>query len=282
MRLAMFTIGEFARLGGVSARMLRHYDAKGLLEPAAVDEDSGYRRYGAAQLATLNRIVALRDLGFGLQEIEQMLEEVGAEELRGMLVLRRAQIEREVAEDRDRLARIEARLRAIEGEDALADDVTIAALPEQWVATVSKPAAGLGPDNLLVPLREAGGELDAALRAANVESTGPGFAYYTGDPDDGDLVAHMAAPVDPSVRELPEPARLVSLPAVAEAAVVVRRGRVDEVFPAVYGELARWLDAHGHEPATAGRDAELEFDDETGIGVFRIQWPLHPRGRPVT
>lgn len=63
--------------------------------------------------------------------------------------------------------------------------------------------------------------------------------------------------------------------------MVVRRGRLDEVFPAVYVELARWLDAHGYEHASPGRDAELEFDDQTGIGVFRIQLPLKPRARAI-
>jgi DNA-binding transcriptional MerR regulator len=45
----MFSIGEFARLGGVSARTLRHYDEIGLLRPAAVDTGTGNRGYSAAQ-----------------------------------------------------------------------------------------------------------------------------------------------------------------------------------------------------------------------------------------
>jgi predicted transcriptional regulator YdeE len=63
----MFTIGDFARLGRVSVRMLRHYDAVGLLEPAAVDRFTGYRYYRADHLRRLNRIVALKELGFTLQ-----------------------------------------------------------------------------------------------------------------------------------------------------------------------------------------------------------------------
>jgi DNA-binding transcriptional MerR regulator len=47
----MFTIGEFARHGRVSVRMLRHYDSTGLLRPARVDPASGYRFYAAGQLA---------------------------------------------------------------------------------------------------------------------------------------------------------------------------------------------------------------------------------------
>ena len=58
----MLSIGDFARLGLVSVRMLRHYDGIGLLEPARVDPVTGYRWYDAAQLPRLNRILALKDL----------------------------------------------------------------------------------------------------------------------------------------------------------------------------------------------------------------------------
>lgn len=56
----MFNIGEFARLGRVSVRMLRHYDALGLLRPARVDPVTGYRYYEARQLSRLNRLLAHR------------------------------------------------------------------------------------------------------------------------------------------------------------------------------------------------------------------------------
>ena len=52
----MFTIGEFATIGRVSVRMLRHDDALGLLVPARVDAHNGYRHYAADQLRTLNRL----------------------------------------------------------------------------------------------------------------------------------------------------------------------------------------------------------------------------------
>lgn len=92
----MLTIGDFARHGRVSVRMLRHYDAIGLLRPARVDPASGYRLYAAAQLTTLNRVIALKDLGFTLQQVGTILtEQVSAGELRGMLRLRRAELEPE-------------------------------------------------------------------------------------------------------------------------------------------------------------------------------------------
>jgi DNA-binding transcriptional MerR regulator len=82
----MFTIGDFAKYGRVSVRMLRHSDAIGLLPPARVDAASGYRYYDAAQLARLNRVVALKDLGLRLDAIRSILDEqVSVEQLRGML-----------------------------------------------------------------------------------------------------------------------------------------------------------------------------------------------------
>src|SRR4051812_26173231 len=140
----MFSIGDFAGLGRVSVRMLRHYDAIGLLRPAHVDEHSGYRHYTAAQLMVLNRIVALKDLGFSLAEVQTLIDaKVDVGELRGMLRLRRAQLAAQVAADTDRLARIDARLRMIEIEGHMdTGEVVLKSVPAIRVAELSAPCAG--------------------------------------------------------------------------------------------------------------------------------------------
>jgi DNA-binding transcriptional MerR regulator len=71
----MLNIGEFARLGQVSPRMLRHYDQLGLLVPERVDPDTGYRSYGVQQLGRLHQLLALRDLGFTLVQIGDLLHD---------------------------------------------------------------------------------------------------------------------------------------------------------------------------------------------------------------
>src|SRR3712207_4435815 len=113
----MLSIGHFARQGRVSVRMLRHYDAIGLLRPAHVDPTTGYRSYDARQLSRLNRIVALKGLGFTLQQVRSVLDdEVGVEELRGMLRLRQAELQSQIAADTARLTQVEARLQILERE----------------------------------------------------------------------------------------------------------------------------------------------------------------------
>jgi DNA-binding transcriptional MerR regulator len=66
-------IGVVAKRSGVSVRMLRHYDEIGLLRPARRSA-SGYRLYAPDDLARLQAIVALRQLGFGLPEVGELLD----------------------------------------------------------------------------------------------------------------------------------------------------------------------------------------------------------------
>ena len=76
---ARLTIGEFSKMTYLSVKALRHYHDVGLLEPADIDPASGYRRYTADQLRRLNRIIALKDLGFTLEQVRAILDEnVGA------------------------------------------------------------------------------------------------------------------------------------------------------------------------------------------------------------
>jgi len=137
----MFSIGEFARLGGVSVRTLRHYDEIGLLPPATVDPETGYRGYTADQLGALNRIIALKELGLSLTQVSRLLAGITVGELRGMLALRRAQLEQELDARMNQLLGIEARLRYMEKEGAMpADDITVKKIP-----ALGEPQAELPP-----------------------------------------------------------------------------------------------------------------------------------------
>ncbi len=113
----MFKIGDFSKLGQISVRMLRHYDQLGLLKPDHVDKFTGYRYYTAGQLAHLNRVLFFKDLGFSLQQIKDLLSNnLPNDQLRGMLMMKQVELEREVQDSHARLARIQARLRQIEQE----------------------------------------------------------------------------------------------------------------------------------------------------------------------
>ncbi|NTV37988.1 MAG: MerR family transcriptional regulator, partial [Anaerolineales bacterium] len=69
----MIRIGDFSKLSRVSVKTLRYYDEVGLLKPVEVDRFTGYRLYEYSQLSVLNRILALKELGFSLEEIGRLL-----------------------------------------------------------------------------------------------------------------------------------------------------------------------------------------------------------------
>src|SRR5215212_161143 len=114
----MFRIGEFSQIARVTIDTLRHYDALGLLKPEKVDGFTGYRYYSARQLSSLNRILALKEIGFSLQEIARIFQEdLTPKRLRGMLKaqLIRAQSEAEAVQLRQE--RILTRLYYLDLED---------------------------------------------------------------------------------------------------------------------------------------------------------------------
>src|SRR5688500_17470903 len=100
----MSPIGSCARLGGISAKQLRAYDALGLCRPVWVDPSSAYRYYSPAQLPELRRILALRQLGMPIEEILRL---IGGGDLRGALDRRREALERERRLAEERLAALD-------------------------------------------------------------------------------------------------------------------------------------------------------------------------------
>src|ERR1700712_4100059 len=93
----------------------------GLLKPIAVDSFTGYRYYSVTQLPRLNRILALKDLGFSLEQIERVLNGLTLDQLRGMLKLKHAEGEQQVVAAQTRLSRIAPPVRQIAVEDTMAD-----------------------------------------------------------------------------------------------------------------------------------------------------------------
>lgn len=114
----MMTIGDLAARTGATPRMLRHWEAEGLLRPAAVDPESGRRRYAAPALDRVRAIQELRALGFGLADVATMLK-ADATETRRVTVLREraAALEDEIEVATRRLRRVRDRLARLTGQD---------------------------------------------------------------------------------------------------------------------------------------------------------------------
>ena len=229
----MHPIGAFARLAGISAKQLRAYDALGLFRPVWVDPSSGYRYYSPAQLPELRRILALRQLGMGLDEIGEL---VRGGDLRVALDRRRAALALERRRAEERLAALDIVVGAEGGAD-----VVVRPIPPEPVATLRVDGA----------VRDAFFELESHVRDVRRRAHRPPGAI----PSERLIFVPVTGPV-------PESAGIAyrRLPAI-RAACLIHRGGYGGIA-AARRTLGRWTEAAGLQSIGPMRTLYLQFGAE--------------------
>lgn len=274
----MYRIGDFSRIARVSSRLLRFYDEIGLLRPIHADPQTGYRFYSAAQLAELNRIIVLKDLGFSLEQIGPVLKnEVNAAELRGMLLMRRNDAERALAAEAQKLRQIETRIAQIETEGQLdADDVLMRVEPARRLLSLRRVVSSF------VEARGLIGLLKEHVRAIyNQGHAGQLVAIAHSQDFEADhidlelgisLTANEAPPIAAdsllSIHELPE----------ARMAICVRVGLPEDAH-LVTAKIGRFVEFNGETLAGPSREVFLQPPrlDRMQESVVEMQFPIRSR-----
>jgi DNA-binding transcriptional MerR regulator len=250
----MFRIGDFSRFTCVSVKMLRHYDEIGLLKPARVDAESGYRYYSADQLPRLNRIIALKELGFSLEQVAQLLNDsLSDEQIKGMLRLRRAEIERDLRAEEYRLAQVEARLWQIEQTQGRAlYDVILRQVQPQMMATLRESVSSMG-----MPITHLFDELEAYVAAYRARAAAsPLMLFHDTEYREIDLDIEVAVPLAQSI---PDTDRIkVREVQGGPMACVVYTGSYSKT-PEVLTTLLLWLQQHNYAIAGPLREVYLRF-----------------------
>lgn len=134
----MFRIGEFSKFTQVSVRMLRHYDEVGLFIPLKVDKFTGYRYYSAKQIPKLNKIIALRDMGFLIAEIALIInEDSNDEKFLTLLEQKKLEVTTTITCENNKLQRIESMIKSIGKERLIVNyEVTIKSVPAYKVVSL--------------------------------------------------------------------------------------------------------------------------------------------------
>jgi DNA-binding transcriptional MerR regulator len=269
----MIKIGDFARLSQVSVVTLRYYDEMDLLKPVKVDTFSGYRYYSADQLPRLNRILALKDMGFALEQVKLMLADgLSIEQLRAMLKLQRDEVEKRLSDEHERLVRIEARLRQIELEDKMPHyDVVVKTVPAMMVASCRVTI----PTNDQVPayLSPAYRKVYDYLKKEGVKDNGtcltvwhsPADVYENED-------AEAIVQVD---RSLPgtDAVKVYELSSMQVASVVHNGDFAD--FTQGHAALLEWIDANGYRINGPYREVYIKHQKSNlKDSITEIQFPV--------
>lgn len=134
----MLRIGDFSKLSRISIRMLRHYDDIGILHPECVDDFTGYRYYSESQLPLAGRIQTLKNLGFSLSAIKELLMRFqDANEMETLLILKRRELEEEALNMQQKLQLVDSTLKWLRKDGNFMDyNVTLKTIPERYVASV--------------------------------------------------------------------------------------------------------------------------------------------------
>ncbi|HVU78018.1 MAG TPA: MerR family transcriptional regulator [Gaiellaceae bacterium] len=267
----LLPIGRFSLLTGLTAKALRHYDDVGLLRPAFVDPDSGYRWYALEQARVAEAIRRLRGLQLPLEEIADVLAG-GDDVLRERLEVHRARIEGQVVDSARILAELD---RLIHGEETLVPQETLQVeirdLPEITYACIRRRGAALEELMVLIPRL-----IDETAKwvFANGGPAGPP-ADICPMLDESTFDLRVGWPVAFDA-EPPAPMERYSIPA-GPAAVYVHVGDFSGL-PSAWRRLHEALQAQGVEPKGEPREcyetSPAEVADPSEHRTLLV-WPLH-------
>lgn len=226
----MLTIGEFSRLGRVSPRMLRHYDALGLLCPEAVGEN-GYRYYRQEQLSELLRLQRLQSYGFSLAEVGELLV-LGEEELLRRLHRRRLDAHYEIYRMQEHLRQLEADILRMEGTPMTEKKYEVILMPDP-----AQTVFGIRRTIPVARFHELFQELWEELEKRGLKQAGPVQMLYHSeefDYENADVEAQAVVEPGPGTKQKP---------AYAACAAVLHKGPYDGL-PGAYEALAAWMAQH--------------------------------------
>lgn len=282
----MFKIGDFSKLAQVSVKTLRYYDQLKLLQPTWTDRFSGYRYYTLAQLPRLNRILALKDLGFSLEQIQKLLQEdLPATELRGMMRMKQAEIERQIEAEQFRLTRIETRLRQIEREGAMPTyEVVLKSVASQKIAGIRRVLENYQS------LKQLFGELHRMIDAKMVDTAQqsglpimPSLAiYYDAEYRDREIDVEVAVPFSGRL-QLSSHLVVHELPGYETMACAAYQGDCDGLM-GVYQATLAWTEENGYRTVGPARDVYwqgLAPDANEDNWITEVQFPIEKKPVPI-
>jgi DNA-binding transcriptional MerR regulator/effector-binding domain-containing protein len=270
---ATLTIGDFSRATHLSVKALRHYHRIGLLVPAEIDRDSGYRYYSTDQVATAHIIRRFRDLEMPLDEIVGVL---GTDDLevRNQLIT-------------GHLDRLERALGATQAAVQSLRDLLGASTPTSIEmrsvdATRAMAITAVVDEDELGPwLYGAFGEIDAILAASRVKPTGPAAGLYDTELFTNGLgTAKVFVPVSVAMSDVGR-VRVAEIPP-ADLAVIVHAGGHDNI-DRTYGSLAVYVAESAISLDGPIRETYLSSFRDTpddNLWATEIGWPIFHPGQP--
>ena len=264
----LYRIGLFAQMNRITVKALRFYEEQGLLLPAKIDGESGYRYYTMSQMETLHRILALKEAGFTIEDMKH-LNASGDE--RGFLLRKKKALLEKIAELTLQLSKIDGYLMA--GGNSLSAPVMVKTIPETVCAVMRRRIDSY--DALFEIMPEMGGYMeDAGCTCALPEYC---FTQYL---EPGFQEAQILVEVCEAVTEKKADRGCLRFRTIPEtrAACIYHKGSYRD-FPKTYEVILRYIEENGYEicgniresyiDGVWNKDSEDEWLSEIQIPVVK-------------
>ncbi|HKM34320.1 MAG TPA: GyrI-like domain-containing protein [Lachnospiraceae bacterium] len=267
----MLKIGEFAVLSGISIVMLRNYDKMGLLVPTHIDDVNGYRYYDKDQLVISNQIVAMKSMGFGLEEIKSSFA-LSGEELQELIqkkIVEKKCEEQTIARQLDILEKTVKLEKDDEGQIALR--VLKKIIPATYALSYRKEIRAFHEEGMLweeVMKQLAMQKISISERAAAVS------VWHDRDEENGHIDAEIMLYVEKPYKNV-EPLNCKRLKE-REVASILFKGSYMQINQ-INTVVAKWLEANHYEivsePFTVYHNSHRENPDENTF-LTEICFPI--------
>ncbi len=236
----MFKIGDFSRLTQISIRMLRYYDENGLLVPEYVDEFTGYRMYGVNQIEDVNRIIFLKNLGFSIKEMKEMVLAWNEEDIQSNLKLQVKKIEEKILKEQEKLIRLQGYLEDYnKKEQNMNIQIVMKALPKCNVVSLRRKTKTYFEESEIWAdmCKFLGNQLSLLEKKESFS------IYHDIDDREYDVDIETCIVVDQNFQPQNEHLLVRSIDEVQRAACFMVYGPYDNIAKA-YRDFAKWLDKH--------------------------------------
>jgi len=270
----MLTIGEFSKINRITPKTLRHYEKLGLILPAEIDEWTGYRYYRSDQLPLIRRILLLKEMGFSLNEISDILQQ--QDQLGSLLHQKERELTEELRLHQMRLDRVKEYLVRLEGEQEMSNQVEIKSLPGVTVASMRTRVENYDRFFEIVPL------MGEYMRSVGAHCRDPFYCftlYHDGEYKEEDIDVEICEAV---VAAFPESdkVKVKTIDPVSNAACLMHRGPYSTLRSS-YNELYRWIAEHHLKPAGPPRESYIDGiwnKENPEEWLTEIQVPIHSEG----
>ena len=262
----LYKIGMFAAMNHVTVKTLRFYEEQGLLMPALIHPDTGYRYYTLSQMAVLHQITALKLAGFKLEEIANINS--GADEI-AVLLKKKAELLEKIADITRQIVAVDGYL--AKKKTGLSSPVLIKTIPETTVAFMRIRLESY--DCLFDRMPEMG----ALMEKAGCECALPEYCF-TAYPEpgykDGDIPVEICESVVEAKKEIGD-LKFKTMPEI-QAACVFHKGSY-RTFSESYETVLRYIEENGYEIAGEIRESYIDGvwnKDDESRWLSEIQVPV--------